>query len=63
MEIQIIDAAKLNRIAFWRKVHRFVNIQATKIIQNGGEQFAAGCLFMGTLLLKTVLYPAKTEIH
>ena len=57
--LEIIDAANLHRIAYWRRVHRFVNILAQEyqsfiiIIliksQNRGKQFAAFCLFMVTL--------------
>jgi hypothetical protein len=53
-----MHAANSYRIAYWRKVHCCVNILAQDYpsldldflnkIQNGGEQFSAFCLFMGT---------------
>jgi hypothetical protein len=53
-----MHAAKSYQGAYWRKVHCCVNILAQEYpsldidflnkIQNGGEQFAAFCLFMGT---------------
>jgi hypothetical protein len=67
-----MHAANSYRGAYWRKVHCCVNILAQEYpsldldflnkIQNGGKQFAAFCLFMGTSP-KNCGYSAEKEIH